>query len=77
MAMSRIELNAVVRDGHQRAGHFRTNGLSIYEEAPSRGMKFVVGVANEKRTEHRNKDEECKNGGTDGGLAVAADGVQP
>ena len=45
-----FSLNAVVRDGHQRAGHFRTNGLSIYDEAPSHGMKFVVGVSNEKST---------------------------
>ena len=45
-----FSLNAVVRAGHQRAGHFRTNGLSIYEEAPSHGMKFVIGVANEKST---------------------------
>ncbi len=45
-----FSLNAVVRSGHQRAGHFRTNGLSIYDEAPSHGMKFVIGVANEKST---------------------------
>ena len=45
-----FSLNAVVRSGHQRAGHFRTNGLAIYDEAPSHGMKFVVGVTNEKST---------------------------
>ena len=45
-----FSLNAVVREGHQRAGHFRTNGLSIYEEAPAHGMRFVIGVSNEKST---------------------------
>ncbi len=45
-----FSLNAVVRSGHQRAGHFRTNGLAIYDEAPTHGMKFVIGVANEKST---------------------------
>jgi len=45
-----FSLNAVVRAGHQRAGHFRTNGLAIYDEAPAHGMKFVIGVANEKST---------------------------
>ncbi len=43
-----FSLNAVVRSGHQREGHFRTNGLEIYEEAPTRGMKLVVGVSNDK-----------------------------
>jgi hypothetical protein len=41
-------LNAVVRTGSQRGGHFTRLGLEIYEEATARGRSFVIGVCNEK-----------------------------
>ncbi len=43
-------MNAVVRDGHQRARHFTRLGLEIYDEAAGQGRTFVVGVTNEKST---------------------------
>jgi len=43
-----FSLNAVVRAGHQREGWFSKIGLEIYEEAAARGMRWVVGVSNDR-----------------------------
>lgn len=43
-----FSLNAVVRTGSQRGGHFTRLGLEIYAEATAQGRSFVIGVCNEK-----------------------------